>query len=344
LQPPQSSIQSPHTPPNVRHPEKTEQSLGDHAGHASDSVTLRDGQDTINSLNDAPALEVAASSPSTPNSEQSAGWSDVHNEIPIPVDPVILADDRFWVIGELQPVYPEDSLVVSETNCPYPDPPAVLCDTSVYHPDSDARPTRLDSNPRSVSPHGQGHTQHPVSHDNAEADVLPCGSPLEASTSGKQSKPRKRKPRTLDGQLSKRIRGPMSGPKEDSSFLALRAHFLSLSNDERLQFLSWLFEGALPRCLPGLDSKMSKDKDERPARDVDHPSRFRGQHGTSRKGKPWSSEEVNLLLKLRRDEGRPWSEVAKLFSDRYPGRSPGSIQVFWSSTLKAGHFDGRPDL
>lgn len=49
---------------------------------------------------------------------------------------------------------------------------------------------------------------------------------------------------------------------------------------------------------------------------------------------PWSSEEVDLLLKLRRDEQRPWSEVVKLFSDRYPGRSSGSIQVYWSQALK----------
>jgi hypothetical protein len=45
----------------------------------------------------------------------------------------------------------------------------------------------------------------------------------------------------------------------------------------------------------------------------------------------WSSEGVDLLLKLRRDEQRPWSEVTRLFLDRYPGRSPGAIQVYWST-------------
>jgi hypothetical protein len=49
---------------------------------------------------------------------------------------------------------------------------------------------------------------------------------------------------------------------------------------------------------------------------------------------PWSSEEVDLLLKLRRDEQRPWSEVTRLFSDRYPGRSPGAIQVYWSTVVR----------
>jgi hypothetical protein len=48
----------------------------------------------------------------------------------------------------------------------------------------------------------------------------------------------------------------------------------------------------------------------------------------------WSSGEVDLLVKLRRDEQRPRSEVVKLFSDRYPGRTSGSIQVYWSTKLK----------
>lgn len=54
----------------------------------------------------------------------------------------------------------------------------------------------------------------------------------------------------------------------------------------------------------------------------------------SRRRLPWSSEEVDLLLKLRRDEQRPWSEVTRLFSDRYPGRSPGAIQVYWSTVVR----------
>lgn len=49
---------------------------------------------------------------------------------------------------------------------------------------------------------------------------------------------------------------------------------------------------------------------------------------------PWSTEEVDLLMKLRKDEGRPWSQVARLFSEQYPGRTQGAIQVYWSTTLK----------
>lgn len=55
---------------------------------------------------------------------------------------------------------------------------------------------------------------------------------------------------------------------------------------------------------------------------------------TSWKGMPWLSEEKDLLLRLRRDEKQPWLDVIRLFSDQFLGRSPSSIQVFWSTTLK----------
>lgn len=57
-------------------------------------------------------------------------------------------------------------------------------------------------------------------------------------------------------------------------------------------------------------------------------------HGSSRKGMKWSVEESDLLLKLRRDEERPWAEVTRLFPEEYPGRSPGAIQVYWSTALR----------
>ncbi|KAE8155678.1 hypothetical protein BDV40DRAFT_112331 [Aspergillus tamarii] len=336
IQPPQSSMSSSHTPPDAQYPEKAERSLDDHAGHASDSVTLRDGQDAINSPSDAPALQVAASSPSTPNSEQSAGLSDVHNDIP--VDPMVLADG-LWTIEELQ-MRPDDSFFTFETSCPYPDPPAVLCDTSVHHPDSNAHPKGQESNPRPVSPHGQGHMQNSASYENAEADRSSCDTPLVASTCGQQSKLRKRKLQELDGQPPKRVRGPMSGPKEYTSFPAFCTQFLSLSIDERLQFLSWLFEGALQRCVSEYPPTASK-QGEGPAASRSTISDVMEQglrggmnvHGSSRKGMKWSAEESDLLLKLRKDEKRPWAEVTRLFSEEYPGRSRGAIQVYWSTAL-----------
>ncbi|PYH60291.1 uncharacterized protein BO96DRAFT_487329, partial [Aspergillus niger CBS 101883] len=151
--------------------EKPERSVGDLEGDISDSVTLWDGQDATNSLTDMPALQVTASSPSTLNSEHSPPSFDVHNDIP--VDPVILADDRPWMIGELQSMHPENHLIDSETNLLYPDPPVAL----------------QDSDLRSVSPHGRGHTRTP--YDNAEANVPSRDSLPESSTSSQRSKLRK---------------------------------------------------------------------------------------------------------------------------------------------------------
>jgi hypothetical protein len=45
-------------------------------------------------------------------------------------------------------------------------------------------------------------------------------------------------------------------------------------------------------------------------------------------------EEGRLLVKLREEQNLAWSEVLKHFTQRFPGRSKGSIQVYWSITLK----------
>lgn len=56
---------------------------------------------------------------------------------------------------------------------------------------------------------------------------------------------------------------------------------------------------------------------------------IRGTHQVnSRKGTPWSLEEEELLVKLKRDQGLRWSDVTRLFSEQYPGRTRGSIQVY----------------
>ncbi|RAL07842.1 uncharacterized protein BO97DRAFT_438042 [Aspergillus homomorphus CBS 101889] len=205
------------------------------------------------------------------------------------IDPVILADDRPWMIRELQSTLPDDSFSISETSCPYPGTPVVLCEVSIHEPDLDAQPKWQDSRPRSLSPHSQGPAQKSTFFDNTEADVLLCISRPEAFTC---------------------VLCPVQ--RINTSFPALRTHFLSVSTNERLEFLSWLFDGALPRCLVDLDPKMLKDQDQMPACDMDHLSNFHRHCGASRKGKPWSSEEESLLLKLRRYEKRPWSEVARL--------------------------------
>jgi len=56
---------------------------------------------------------------------------------------------------------------------------------------------------------------------------------------------------------------------------------------------------------------------------------------SSRKGKPWALEEGRLLVKLREEQNLAWLEVLRHFTQRFPGRSKGSIQVYWG-----GYFIG----
>ncbi|PKX88850.1 uncharacterized protein P174DRAFT_379687, partial [Aspergillus novofumigatus IBT 16806] len=56
---------------------------------------------------------------------------------------------------------------------------------------------------------------------------------------------------------------------------------------------------------------------------------IRGTHQeNSRKGTLWLLEEEELLVKLKRDQSLYWSDIIRLFSEQYPGRTQGSIQVY----------------
>lgn len=55
---------------------------------------------------------------------------------------------------------------------------------------------------------------------------------------------------------------------------------------------------------------------------------------STRKHRPWSVEEDRLLVKLREEQGLAWSEVTWHFAQKFPGRSKGSIQVYYGTTLK----------
>ncbi|GLA58859.1 hypothetical protein AtubIFM54640_009587 [Aspergillus tubingensis] len=327
LSPPQSPIPSSDTLPDERHPETPERTVEDREGGVSDSITLWDDQNATVSLTEAPALPVIASSPSTLDSEHSPPLSAKHNDIPI--DPVILADDGSWMIGELQSIQPKNHFLGSETSFPYPDPPVALCDTSFYHTDFNTQAERQDSDLRSVGPHGQGHTQ--TSPDDAEANVPSRVIPPESSS--QRSKLRKRKPQPSSKQPSKRARHPISGSEEDTSLDldALLAIYFSAPFGVRVQFCNWMCANITSRAFDKPDTETSEDKAEKPAGEMDHPSSRLEHHGASRRGKKWSSEEEKFLRELKNDKNRPWSDVVRLFSNRYPGRSSGSIQVHWST-------------
>ncbi|KAJ5472100.1 hypothetical protein N7539_008669 [Penicillium diatomitis] len=116
--------------------------------------------------------------------------------------------------------------------------------------------------------------------------------------------------------------------RKNVSLPTLRAQFSAPPVEERVQFLSWLFESALSHCvhLPhGSDRSQHANRD---AELVDRP-----RTPCSRKGLSWSDEEADLLVKLREEEHLAWSEVTERFGEKFPGRSQGSLQVYWSTRL-----------
>ena len=136
-----------------------------------------------------------------------------------------------------------------------------------------------------------------------------------------------------------------SSHRQSISFPTVRAQFSALSVEDRLQFLSWLFEGALSHCAsspssPGAASlpRCVSGQFDDITYECDHTSLntelVEVQGTSSRKGLPWSGEEDHLLMKLREEQKLAWSEVIKQFSRKFPGRSKGSIQVYWSTSHK----------
>jgi len=57
----------------------------------------------------------------------------------------------------------------------------------------------------------------------------------------------------------------------------------------------------------------------------------------SRKNKPWILEEINYLVRLRKEEQLPWSIVGERFAEKFPGRELGAIQMYWSIKMKNRH-------
>ncbi|KAL2812131.1 hypothetical protein BDW59DRAFT_44464 [Aspergillus cavernicola] len=228
-----------------------------------------------------------------------------------------------------------DNLIDSETICPYPDPPPVLHNTPGYYQDSSKRASGQNgSTQTSDRPH-----IHDSQQDTGPDASYPSGARGNHHVSG-ESTGTKRKTQQSDKGARKRSRAPSTLQSRGYSFPALRSHFVSLPLDERLQFISWLFEGALPRCMSDHSPTASEQGESRATSrstlpDVIEQARQGSTEvqGSSRKGMKWSSEESDLLLKLRKDEKQPWADITRLFSEEYPGRSQGAIQVYWSTTL-----------
>ena len=259
----------------------------------------------------------------------------------IPIDPVILADIEGWEDLDLQPHAPQaDTLITTEKACPYPDPPTILYSPISHSRDPDERVGGEDSDTQtSDCDHLPTNSHHQVHTCSTNPKVsLPRGVPGNNNAAKPGS--RKRKVQQSDRKDPKRRRARSGLRLQEDSFTALQSHFMSLPLDDRLQFLSWLFKDALSCCMSDTLLPACEGREARatcrssPQHEMEqNPGACRKDQRSSRKRMPWSTEEADLLLRLRREEKRPWAEVTRLFLEEFPGRSPGAIQVYWSTNL-----------
>ncbi|EFW16402.1 hypothetical protein D8B26_005740 [Coccidioides posadasii str. Silveira] len=269
-----------------------------------------------------PPLEEGAtgpgpSSPSTTSSDGSLeGFPSLpvlQNDNHIPIDPAILANGRPWEASELLPSFWQgNSPAIPEAHCPYPEPPlSRFCRAPDYHQGCMEEFDGWNENaPKDKHPHIQACPQLHPSHLSTETDA-PCSSGVGEGSSSKQSRSFKRGAEGLEEQTTKQPTLPTH------SFITVRSHFLSLQLDERLQFLSWLFEGALASCTTefneGAKSAACLD---------DHGEIGPTRHGHSKRRKghggklsQWSPEDDARLLSMIEDR-RPWPEIARCFLER----------------------------
>ncbi|KAL4866862.1 hypothetical protein BDV12DRAFT_187077 [Aspergillus spectabilis] len=323
-QPRETIAPEPHAYSETPKPDRNPNDLAPHIKEA-DTISRCDFQDSTGTPTEPPSLfrrdsaEAGLSSPSVSGSDYSLEeffrLSDAQDNPPI--DPAILADHGLWEDVNLQLSVPEGagSLIDSGTICSYPDPPPVLHSPPGYYQDSSKRtsghPYIHDG--QQLRPSQQGTSPDASYANDARGNHHVCGD--SQSLKQKTQQPVKR--------VRKRPRARSMTPSRDDSFTAVRSYFVSLPLNDRLQFLSWLFEGALQHCM----------SDFSPTSPQQSSIVCREARGSSRRGMPWSAEEEGLLLKLRKDEERPWAEVTRLFSEEYPGRTRGAIQVYWSTTL-----------
>ncbi|KMU75878.1 hypothetical protein CISG_10413 [Coccidioides immitis RMSCC 3703] len=162
----------------------------------------------------------------------------------------------------------------------------------------------------------------------------PCSGGVDEGSRGEQAKSLKRGAEGLDEQTPKRPCVASASSAGEGSFAALRSHFLSLPLDERLQFLSWLFEGALASCTPESNesARSAVRKDSRQETEQTRPERGEGRKGQKR----WSAEE-DARLRGMMEERRSWSEIEKCF----PGRTESALRQR-QSTLRGNRRKIRP--
>ncbi|KKZ60151.1 hypothetical protein EMCG_05073 [[Emmonsia] crescens] len=287
-----------------------------------------------------PPLEEGAtgpgpSSPSTASSDRGLEefpWLPVlQNDNNIPIDPAILADGRPWEASELLPSFWQgNSPAILEAHCLYPEPPlSMFCSAPDHHQGCmEGFDGWNEHAQKDKHPHIQACPQLHPSHLSTETDA-PCSSGAAEGSSSKQSKSLKRGAEGLGERTMKQPRIASTLPT--LSFTTVRSHFLSLQLDDRLQFLSWLFEGALASCTPefneGVQSAACFDYHGEigPTRHG-HSKRRKGQGGKLRR---WSPEDDARLLSMIEDR-QSWPEIERCF----PGRTEYALRQRQSTLRK----------
>ncbi|OJD17935.1 hypothetical protein ACJ73_08759 [Blastomyces percursus] len=265
----------------------------------------------------------------TPARDVQDSISDTPTELPPlwrgTTGAAILADDAPCDVGDLhQPVQQGDDLANPKGIYPYPvPPPSMSCDTPNHHQGFRERPDGWNRNPHTDDDtHVLDHRQIHPARCGTDVDV-PCSySTSDDFLSDEQSRRRKRGRQQPEQPAAKRLRVSSVSSMEDSS-TALRSRFLSLQLDERLQFLSWLFECALASCMPdSAPAIWGGDESVRPAsRSALHKvgktqrERSEGRKGHRDRLWRWLPEDDARLLSMM-EERRPWSEIERCFPER----------------------------
>uniref|UniRef100_A0A093VE44 Myb-like domain-containing protein n=1 Tax=Talaromyces marneffei PM1 TaxID=1077442 RepID=A0A093VE44_TALMA len=185
-----------------------------------------------------------------------------------------------------------------------------------------------------------------------QAQIIEPPTPVSDAISEPQRLPskRRRSNETHRDNPRKRCRNG-SLPAKDQH-CTLYSCFSAAPLHERLEFLAWLLRTGLSESLsaaslqvPVSPVKMTdQDTDSartRRRRPLAIPNKGGVTSTKSGKRRAWEPDEIKLLVTLK-EEGLSWSMIAKRFSEQFPGRSQGTMQVYWSQKLQYLHKKSHP--
>ncbi|KAL4863140.1 hypothetical protein BDV12DRAFT_31559 [Aspergillus spectabilis] len=211
-----------------------------------------------------------------------------------------------------QHVSEADDLIQSETICPYPDPPPVSDDLSEKYQDQDHN--QSGGNPSdSIRAN-----DHPDIYDNQlrsyQRDIN------SDSPNSDHVRP----------HHHTRVKSRISKQRQQRSDITIRSLYESASIDDRLQFLSWLFQCASERGMynSGMPESSCEDRDTRATSCQSESKQSRHCKMAKKLSKNWSQDGIDFLMKLGEDRSLKWRQRAEIFSQRYPGRTLGAIKRF----------------